>query len=105
MGALQELRELSRLEELVSIASVPLLFDTADESPIGVLRPTFKTMQCVPSYTAQSLLPPNRGNRQEHQGLTHLASVLGAAPAQQASAPVTISTCPIPTSFPKLSGT
>lgn len=35
----------------------------------------------------------------------HLASLLGAAPAWQASARGTISTCPAPTGFPKLPGT
>lgn len=50
MRALQELQEVSRLEELVStIASIPLYFNWMDESSIQVFWPTCKIMQYVPS--------------------------------------------------------
>lgn len=97
-------------EPLSAVVSGSLHLSGGPSSLYAGTWPTCKITTRCPGHTAWSLWPLNKGSRQGRQGMPHTTDlpaspgphVLGAAPAQQASAQVLRVPTQLQHGFPKL---
>lgn len=107
VGAIWYLWELPRLEVLVSTTVLsPPSPQQSGSCSILVIWPTCKAITAHFQSHYKEIIQAQR----EQTGATghhhmHLTSLPRATPAEQASTPGAVSTCPAPTSLPKLLGT